>query len=936
MRLYKLAKDFNKVLIVLFACPSMLIVAQDTLSDVYRLDTCLSAYCQNRFSNDITNNQDITAHGDLSLSEYLQGRIAGLDVMSANGDLGRSLPMIVQGLNISGHHLPLIVIDGVPQYKLDNLFNGISAYGADIHRLIPVPLEDIMYVRVIKNPRATVLYGAEGVDGVIEIQTKAMRSQGMQVDYSYSLGFSARPPYPEMLTGDEYVMLQQELYHNRYGVSQLLPEISNDIDFDNFHNYNANTNWLDEVTQVGSSNNHYLSIRGNSDQFRYSTSFDYEGQTGNVLNTGHRRFLNRTKLDTRLSEKLSVGVDFTYVNDQFNDAFDNGRSILEMAYIKAPNMSVWEYDADGNTTGQYFTPYENYQGSGLGYYNPVAVAQLGHVDSDITEFIGTFHAQFALKEWFTLKEAFTYNWANANKTVAVPDLAFSHTVLGAGIKRDFNLELNRYRNELQALLQAPFKSIQHKLSAQLGWVYQSIADSPVRKKQALSTAVNYALNARYSLDINALRTSFPESEYDDNTDLHYGVFLGWDFLKEYFLEDVDVMSHGLLRGGYSISGFNWLNHNTMRVPLYLWSGYRPPNQQFELTFQPKQHIAAYNLGLDIAFFNDRLAITADYFKRQIDTELAYFSRHFDGHTVQNVGFETTLKWQVVKKQDFAWDIGFNLASNSFTISELADEGPYGNVELLGNNYLSSIKEGSRPGAIYGLIHQGIFSKTADAVARDQQGNTKYDSNGTPIPFSFKGEYRFEGGDVKYLDKNYDGVIDSYDVTYLGNSYPKYVGGLSSHFSYKNLSLSMNFHYRLGYEIINQVAMDAERMSTTHNQSASVLNRWRVPGDNINLLHRPYLDNPANSLGSDRYVESGNFLKLNYLSLSYRLGADACEKMHLSTMQFSLTAQNLFTLTNYTGVDPETETQFSMITWQRKDEMRNYSPRVFALKVQVRL
>lgn len=928
-------KVYRLLLLMLITCSSNFVFGQESPMQLYNSDTSnYTAISQNYFSNVIEDIDAVHASGELSLSEYLQGRIAGLDVISASGNIGRSLPMIIQGLNISGNHHPLIVIDGIPQYKIENRFNDYNEYSENVHRLISVAMEDILSLKVIKNPSATVLYGAEGVDGVIEIKTKNNGSKALQVDYRYSIGFHAKPQFPEMLDGDEYATLQLEGYFNMSGHVQMPSELAYDPDFEDYHNYSANTDWLEEVTQVGISKNHYLSIYGKSDKIRYSTSFDYKDQTGTVINTGHTRLLNRTKLDAKLSDKLSIGLSLTYAKDNYQDEFDNGKSILEMACVKSPNMSVWEYDSDGNKTDNYFAPEDNYQGNGYNYYNPVAVSHLGDLENSFSELTSTFYAKYSVKDWFGLRDLFTYNGLDAYSRVHVPSAAFSNesSLFYQDIEREFVLETNRYRNEMQALLKAPFKSAQkHQLSAQLGWIYQSLDFKPKREKHAVSSAIHYKLNNRYLFDVNTFFESFSKSGYDQNLDSHFGAFLGWDFLKESFMSNLSFMSEGLLRSGFGVSEFNWLNHNISKIPTYWTTNNGIPLQSIiGPTFLSQQNIKSYYIGLDLAFFNDKLSVSNDYFSRSVMTESFAYSEN----DILNTGFETTIKWQVIRTQDYFWNLDFNMAKNSFKLAKLDGYPPYGLSTLFNNRFLSSVDEGESPGRIYGLESQGVFPSSDEAFVRNSQGNILLNVAGDPMPLSYRDGYLFKGGDVRYSDVNHDGVIDDYDVKYLGNSYPKLVGGMSSHFSYKSLTLVMNFHYKLGYEIINQLALDTESMDSKHNQSASTINRWQKVGDNGDLLHKAYYNHPANNLGSDLYVESGNFFKMNYISLGYKFNPELCKKMHLRNVYLSLSAQRLFTVTDYTGIDAETVTKYSELDWQRKDEIRNYPTRVYSLKVQV--
>ncbi len=259
----------------------------------------------------------------------------------------------------------------------------------DISNMINIALQDIKSITVLKDAASTAIYGSQGADGVLLIETYKGRLGKVQFDYQYKGSVNFQPPSIPMLNGNEYIMLQLEEWHNSDGVFNIPPEIAYDKDYAGFYNYSANTDWVKAVTQIGYTNDHYLKFSGGGEKTRYYTSFDYVNDVGTTINTGSRRFSTRMNLDYYLSRKLVFGINFNYTNNSIDGNYqvykgygDYGDpnsywNVRSMAYIKAPNMSIWEYDAYGNPTGEYFTPINSYQGGGGTYFNPVAVAKLG-------------------------------------------------------------------------------------------------------------------------------------------------------------------------------------------------------------------------------------------------------------------------------------------------------------------------------------------------------------------------------------------------------------------------------------------------------------------------------------------------------------------------------------------------------------------------------
>ena len=201
--------------------------------------------------------------------------------------------------------------------------------------------------------------------------------------------------------------------------------------------------------------------------------------------------------------------------------------------------------------------------------------------------------------------------------------------------------------------------------------------------------------------------------------------------------------------------------------------------------------------------------------------------------------------------------------------------------------------------------------------------------------TYKGTYIFKGGDAKYEDINHDGQIDLNDVVYIGDSNPDFVGGFGTSLKYKQFDISFQFHYRVGFDIINSTALNTEGMDGRNNQSKAVLNRWRVQGQNeIGMLPRAFMDNPANNLGSDRYVERGDFMRLNNITLKYQLSPALCNKLSLQSGSFSLSARKLYTFTNYSGQDPEVSQDASDPFWIGEDRANTPPPKMVTLSFSV--
>lgn len=887
---------------------------------------------------------------ELSVFDILQGKISGLDIISASGNPGRNSQAILRGQNS-----PLIVINGIPQKSHDELFNAFNFYGEDIRSMIPVSVEDIKSIEVLKDGSATALYGADGAGGVILIETKKGSWQKMGLTYQFNQSIINEPSSIPMLNGDEYISYQLDALHNYYnGVFETPDEISNNRDNPNYYNYSANTNWQKAVTQMGYASNHYLNIFGGNEKNRYYGSVNYLDQKGTIINTGYKRLLSRLNFEHYFTKKLTLAINLNYTNSKYNenvipedDAGNSGKNILEMAFIKAPNMSIWEYDAEGNRTGAYFTPSQNYQGSGLVYYNPVAVSESGNSTSTFNELTTTAYLQYDFKSWLKFRESFSYNRYTAVSKAFLPSSAISSDLFYASsdLNGKSDLGFDEFRNEIQTFIKIPFKDEKkNMLNGTFTWIrqnekyedYRSETNKRIiqisffdKNRNAAVSSVYYKLLDRYMLNVNTRIESVSIDSQDKNKwDNHCSISTGWRFSGESFIKKLKFLNEGIIHAGWSSSKYQSMDNYSYRA-----SGSIPQSSidfLYNSFYNHNYEIKTYNLGIELGLFHDRVHLTSDYYSRTN----SYGSDLPAIFKVQNKGWEFMVDYSLIRKENLDWTVQFNMAHNSQMFLELPDN-ISGLSTLSNGNFVSYISVNESPGSIHGLLYEGVYSTDQDAVATNKEGNMLVDGSGTPIKLSYKGIYTFKGGDAKYKDMNNDGLIDEKDLVNLGNSNPKVTGGFGSTIRFKNLSLTCNFHYRSGYKIINQVAMNSEGLSYLNNQSKNELNRWMVDGQQgTDILPRAYSNHPANNLGSDRYVENGSYIRMNYISLGYQIKPEFCQKLKIKELFFSLSAQRLLTFSNYSGSDPETEKRNNDLRLFDKDEIRVIPPKIFTMSIRI--
>lgn len=924
--------------------------------------------------------------GGVSADEALQGQVSGLDIISSSGDPGSGSQIVIRGLGSLGNAKPLIVVDGISMdIRINDDFNFGGADQEDIGALVNIAPQDIKSITVLKDAASSAIWGSKGADGVLMIETFRGRRGKTSLEYQGKYSLNIQPPPIPMLNGDEYIMLQLEEYHNAYGAYSVPPEIAYDLDFQDFYNYNANTDWIGAITQPGFINDQYLKISGGGERTRYFTSLNYQTNTGTTLNTPFNRLSTRINLDYNISDKLKLSVNFSYTNSIKEGNYNlRGTNVRSMAYVKAPNMSIYEYDQFGNPTGDFFNPINSYQGDGISYFNPVAIAHLSSNDVAQNEVLNSYLLDYNILPWLRFRETVSFQYLNEKANAFLPYNAVGADWLNAN--KNQASETNSVDTKITTRSQlffVPRLGNEHSFSAILmhetdqrtqDWsrfvgsrsssfdIYDPAANAVIQSLRSGSSdfralgalvSVNYKYRDRYITAFN-LRAD-GSSKFGANR--RWGIFpsasIGWRFSEETFLDSFKKLSDGKLRLSYGQTGREPGNpydrhaiYNTTDPSQYIYNPVIIP-QQVQLDNLKWQTLSSWNLGLDLSFFKDALSFTAEVYnkvtkdllwkKYEIPSSSGFDNLSwFNGGELENKGWELFIMGRPIKRDQFSVNLSFNISQNINTFLDFPDN--------FNNEVATTVANGQYPrrasigepiGSFYGFRYLGVWPSTESVVATNADGSEILDANGNKVPLSFDGKYNFQGGDAKYEDLNHDGVIDLNDVVYLGSSNPDFFGGFGGGVSWKNIRMNFQFLYRTGYQIVNEVAMESEGMLDKNNQSKAVLHRWRVEGqDDADMLPRAYLDHEANNLGSDRYVEDGDFIRLNNLSLRYVIDPKLIKKLGLNSLDISLSMRKVLTFTKYSGQDPEIPQDSSDPFWFGTDQARTPTPKFYTLSFAI--
>ena len=918
-----------------------------------------------------------------TVDEALQGRIAGLDIV-AGGDLGKGTSMRLRGVStINGSQEPLIVVDGnVWETSLNN-FDPSSANEETFAQLLNVNPDDIESISVLKDAAATAIWGSQGSNGVIEIKTKRGSRGKTRVSLSARLTGTYQPQSYEMLTGDEYTMLLKEEYFNPKlsDADSNIPELNYDNSgrFTEWRMYDDNTDWLDAVKQVGWRQNYYLSLSGGGEKANFRIGAGYDHETGSIIKQELDRFTSRVNLDYFVSDRIKIetNIALTYTKNQKN----NG-DLLAIAYVRMPNLSIYEEDENGNDLDEFYSmlPSVSRQLSDqLNNKNPVALAYLATNNTTSYNIAPEFKLNYRLlglddehhrldyegKVVFNIfnqyDETFmplSLNTRGWNDTQKESNRSTSNSSKNLGVTTTHTLTYTpAFRNKdhyltmmLRGQLTSGNATSQNTATWGLpsGTIHGTAAEGIITNMTTGSSqwrsiyftySAHYAYKGRYMADFSVRRDG--STKFGD--DQRWGNFpafsLRWNISKEpWFQKALPFVSMLSIRPGWGIvgrqpggEGLFYSKYDTGTGYLGEGSTYPKNIQLKKLKWEQKE---TYNLGTDFGFFNDRITGNVELYW-QYTTDLLMQNRGIptsSGYPIldyQNVGKMENIGWEfnlngnrIIRLGKFSFDFNTTFANNRNQITEM-DETCLASLNQEFNrsngSYLSRVELNTALGSIYGFRYKGVYQYSEYSpeevkgvsgpnapVVRDKDGIVVLDENSMTKPMMFCAgsvNYEFKGGDAIYEDINHDGQINELDIVYLGSSLPKFTGGFGFKLNYGRWSLNNQFNFRYGNKIINSARMNVEKMYDNNNQSRAVNWRWRVEGD-ITTIPRALRQTGYNWLGSDRFVEDGSFIRLNYTQLSYSFDPKVLKKLGLTQLSLYLSANNVFCLTKYSGADPE--------------------------------
>lgn len=756
-----------------------------------------------------------------------------------------------------------------------------------------------------------------------------------------------------------------------------------------YDEYNQNVNWLDLITQNGMSFDNNFSLSGGGEKATYRLSLGNLNSTGTTIGTGYNRFSGKFNMKYIFSDKLDVAVDYSFTKGKREATFSGngvGNSIRSQALSKMPNMSPYIIGDDGRMTKEYFTPYSYFQGSfgTNGIFNPVALAYEGRNTTQSVTSLMIFNLHYRFFDGLDYYGIMGFQ-AGINSTEKyLPQSVSGESYISpsVGVSSESGSDGLYLTTENRLLFNKTFNEI-HKVLLSAKWSTENqnnysfsggtsgsssagitdlISGGNTKNITPGSGHVEYKsvgglMNAQYTLKDRYIVNGGVNIEASSSLSekQRWGAFpnvgVAWIFGDEKFMKDYKFISLGKLRANWGQSS----NSPSGSAPYVgslsaIANGYGEMNAIQPYSIQTDnvtyETVSQSNLGIDVGLLDSRLNLSIDYYKKvtdnmlQKDIDLPSSTgfgkvKYYNSGKMSNQGWEFSADANVLKSKDWKLSLNFNISQNRNEILELPENKLDMNYTFDNKSYAYKLSTGEPLGSFYGYKCLGVYQNIAETYAKDGNGKTINDINGNPVVMK-NGTVKVYPGDAKYADMNHDGVINKYDIVYIGNSNPLFIGGFGFNLTYKNVGLVASFHGRAGQKVINAVRMNNEFMYGNDNQSTAVLGRWRKEGDPT-VIPRALYKRGYNDLGSDRFLEDASFLRLKTLTVKYDLPKQIANKMHIKRLQIYATGYDLLTFTKYQGQDPEiSQTMVNGLYPMYIDNAATPKPMRFAMGLNVNL
>lgn len=818
-----------------------------------------------------------------TIDGVMQGQTAGVQVVQNSGTPGGAMSVRIRGISsIGGSSQPLYIIDGIPVTTGD--YAQIGYEGQGINALADLNPSDIESITVLKDAASASIYGARATNGIVQIVTKRGKNQRAVVNFNTYFGVQEVSKRLNMLNARQWMEYRNDLAKT----TVFTPEQMNNITVD--------TDWQDEIFRKAPISNYELSSTGGNERTQYFVSGSYFKQEGILIGTGFERMNFRVNLDQAVSDKFKLGtsIGLTYSTTDRVESDQTLHGPLPNGISTPAIYPVYNADGTYNQDGPYS--------------NAVSIANEATNENFTFRTIANVYGEYQIIEgltftskwgvdFYNLREhAFEFNTVQGQKYNGLGFETYSNVLnivsnnllkyekaFGdhkVDLLAGYSFEKRSYRSSFLRAQDYADENLEYASSAST--IVSASADASDSGIRSWLGRVNYNFLDKYLLSLSGRVDASTKFGENNRNGFFPAASVAWRLSEEGFIkESIPVLSELKLRASYGVTGnddipaFRYAalygNNSYNGQPAIYPSNIPNPDLKWETTIQT-------NIGLDVAFFQNRLSVTADYYNkhtkdlllaRPIPPSSGFGSILENIGEVRNRGFEVTINSQNTQGRELTWTTQLNLSANRNKVLKLYQGQPLDDLGRGGNR----VMEGEPIGVFYSFKSLGVDPST---------------------------------GDIVYADTNFDGEITTDDRVVVGNPHPKFIGGLTNNFRYKNFDLSVFLQFSYGNDVFHGSRLYLESLQGGDNQLEAVTRRWQQPGDitDIPRATNDPVKAAENKRVSSRFIEDGSYLRVKNLTLGYTLDRNIANSIKMKELRIYFSTQNLYTFTRYTGLDPE--------------------------------